>query len=345
MPPPRNPTLADIAAASGYSKSAVCAALKGRRNVPLETRNKIVAAARELGYRADPQLSKLMSYLRNHKEMAAPCNIAWIFCGGHHDYYTLPWSAGYLRGARQRALDLGLTLDVIWLDAPDLISRDITHMLVSRGVEGIIIAPPWSEHHETRVDWSLFTCVFLDQSLHPPHLHHVMTDYFKNMTLAMAKATEMGYRRPAYLSSDFMDLVSGGCYSAAFDFAQLALPKKDRLPRFAVSREGWDACAKWIAKNHPDVLIVDQNDAIRELQARGFSVPSDIGLIHTNICSDVAEWSGIDQCHDVLGASAIEALFSHLIRGEKGPPAHIKSIEIAGRWHPGTTTCSPMAMK
>ena len=70
VPPPRNPTVADIAAASGFSKSAVCAALKGRSNVPLLTRNKIVEVARELGYHADSQLSKLMSYLRNHREVA-----------------------------------------------------------------------------------------------------------------------------------------------------------------------------------------------------------------------------------------------------------------------------------
>jgi len=342
MAPPRNPTLADIAEATGFSKSAVCAALKGRRNVPLETRNKILAAARELGYQADPQLSKLMSYLRNHKEVSAPSNIAWVFCG-EQNYYTLPWFSGYLQGARKRAQELGLNLDLICLDSPDLLSKDITHMLLSRGVEGIIIAPPWYGNHETRINWSLFTCVFLDQSIHPPYLHHVMTDYFRNMSMAVAKALELGYRRPTYLSSDFMDLVSGGRYSAAFVYAQFKLPEKDRLPRFEVSLKGWDACVDWMAKYQPDVLIVDQDEAPRELLARGISVPRDIGLIHTNVCADVAEWSGIDQCHDILGVSVVEALHANLIRGEKGLPSHVKSIEMVGKWHQGTTTRAPLA--
>jgi len=343
VPPSRNPTLNDIAAASGFSKSAVSAALNGRRNVPLETRNKIAAVARELGYCLDPQLSKLMSYLRNHREVAAPCNVAWVYCGFLKDNYILPWNKGYLQGANERALELGLNLDLIWLDNPDLASKDITQMLLSRGVEGIIIAPPWAENHENRINWSLFTCVFLDQSIHPPYLHHVMTDYFKNMSLAVAKTIEMGYRRPAYLCSDFMDLVTGGSYSAAFDYARSKLPENDRIPRFDVTHVDWDACVEWIAKNQPDVLIVDQNVVIRELRVRGISVPRDLGVIHTNIGPDVAEWSGIDQCHDILGVSVVEALHANLIRGEKGLPSHVKSIEMVGKWHQGTTTRSPLA--
>ena len=335
----RPTTLADIAKATDLSKSAVCAALKHRPNVPQATREKVLKAAHRLGYQPDAQLGKMMSHIRRHRQQAATCNVAWFYTGSTNSMYSLPWHAGCLKGARQRAAELGLTLDMIWIDDPAFSSKDFTRMLVSRGVEGIIMAPLRGEHKELRINWSLFTCIFLD--LATPCAQHVTCDYFHNMSLAMAKAKEIGYRRPTYLCSEFQEFLSGGRFSAAFFYAQLALLKKDRLPRFDIGLRGWDACVKWIGKYKPDVLIVDRGDSLMELESRGLSIPDDVGLIHTNICSDVGDWSGIDQCHETIGAIMIENLHAHLIRGDKGLPTHINTIDLQGEWHPGKTTRSP----
>ncbi|HKB90119.1 MAG TPA: LacI family DNA-binding transcriptional regulator, partial [Opitutaceae bacterium] len=67
MPPPRQPTLRDVARAAKISLSAVSMALNRHPNIPTETRRAVEAVAQRLGYERDTRLSELMAYLRNTK--------------------------------------------------------------------------------------------------------------------------------------------------------------------------------------------------------------------------------------------------------------------------------------
>jgi len=48
-----SPTIRDLAAASGYSRSTVSAALRNNPQIALKTRNKIQKLAQKMGYRVD----------------------------------------------------------------------------------------------------------------------------------------------------------------------------------------------------------------------------------------------------------------------------------------------------
>jgi DNA-binding LacI/PurR family transcriptional regulator len=54
MPKITAPTTRDISRASGYSQSAVSHALRGTHNVSADTRAKIVAVARGMGWKPNP---------------------------------------------------------------------------------------------------------------------------------------------------------------------------------------------------------------------------------------------------------------------------------------------------
>ena len=58
------PTLSDIARQVGYSKNTVSLALRGDRQIPEETREKIRKAAAKLGYQPNAVVSHLMAQLR-----------------------------------------------------------------------------------------------------------------------------------------------------------------------------------------------------------------------------------------------------------------------------------------
>ena len=54
------PSLNDIALAASVSKMTVSRVLRNQRKVASETREAVLAAAKELGYVPDPQVTRLM---------------------------------------------------------------------------------------------------------------------------------------------------------------------------------------------------------------------------------------------------------------------------------------------
>ena len=74
-----NPTIEDVATAAGVSVATVSRALRGLDNVATSTREKVRAAADELGYRAHPAASKLAAGSSKTIGVAV-ANIAGWYC-------------------------------------------------------------------------------------------------------------------------------------------------------------------------------------------------------------------------------------------------------------------------
>lgn len=72
----------DIAAECGVSAMTVSNALRGARRVSAPTRRRIMAVAKRLGYRPDPELSRTMAKIRGTR-MADPPGVAWIASEGN----------------------------------------------------------------------------------------------------------------------------------------------------------------------------------------------------------------------------------------------------------------------
>ena len=53
--------------------------------------------------------------------------------------------------------------------------------------------------------------------------------------------------------------------------------------------------------------------------------------------ADVSEWSGINEKHDEIGASAVDHLIGALSRNELGLPRQPRKILIPGEWVMGST--------
>src|ERR1051325_9261392 len=62
-----NPTMQRIADAAGVSRMTVSLALRNHPRISAATRERIRQVAERLGYHPDPEVSKLMAYLRRAK--------------------------------------------------------------------------------------------------------------------------------------------------------------------------------------------------------------------------------------------------------------------------------------
>jgi DNA-binding LacI/PurR family transcriptional regulator len=138
MTRPKTPTIVDIAAAAGVSKSAVSRALLGQGDVSPETRRRVEDAAKRLGYVANAMARGLVS--------ARTKTIGVVLRDVKKPYYAY-LQAGMQAQAERRDYRIVTTTNAGEAEIEDAI-REITN-LISLQVDGLIIAParlPSSEY-------------------------------------------------------------------------------------------------------------------------------------------------------------------------------------------------------
>jgi DNA-binding LacI/PurR family transcriptional regulator len=130
MERPKTPTILDIAAAAGVSKSAVSRALSGQGGVSLETRKRIADAAERMGYVANAMARSLAS--------ARTRTLGVVLRDVKKPYYAY-LQAGMQVQAERRDYRIVTTTNAGELEVEDAL-REITN-LISLQVEGLVIAP------------------------------------------------------------------------------------------------------------------------------------------------------------------------------------------------------------
>ena len=71
-------TVRDVAACAGVSPMTVTRALRGDKCVSAATRARVARAAAALGYRLNPTVSSVMSYIHRRRAAAFRGKIAWL---------------------------------------------------------------------------------------------------------------------------------------------------------------------------------------------------------------------------------------------------------------------------
>src|SRR5688572_18121441 len=146
--PRKMPTMEDVARAAGCHASTVSLALRGDLRIPVETRERVAAAAERLGYRVTPMIAAWVSARRAGRPMARRVPLAYLTCHpGDFRWKADAHFRSIYDGADSRAERYGFALTEFCLsDYPSDLSR-LNQVLITRNVQGIIIGPTL-EHHE-----------------------------------------------------------------------------------------------------------------------------------------------------------------------------------------------------
>ena len=332
------PTLKAIALASGFSKSTVSDALRNKANIPPATREKIREVALKMGYVPDARISLAMGHIRARRPLGQRISLGWLNCHKNPEAFSrIPWWKGYWDGASQRAEDLGYHLEPLWLHDPNLPSHRLQKVLLTRGIQGLLLPPPWSDKGASLMEWERFSTAIIGGTALPPNTHRTDVDFFANMQIVLRELAKLGYRRPGLWISGFQDMVSKGRYYGGYYHWQASQPATSRVQTEAFDFDWKQMFHHWLEREQPDVILCLDNGMINLLGEMGYRVPEDIGVVHLNLCSDVPEWSGIDQCLEQIGSAAVDLLTAQLARGEQGLPAYPKRVLIEGRWILGET--------
>jgi LacI family transcriptional regulator len=97
----------------------------------------------------------------------------------------------------------------------------------------------------------------------------------------------------------------------------------------------------WLSRCKPDVVVCQSNRLVACVEAAGFRVPMDVGVVHLATDDDVSDWAGVCSNRRETGAIAAELVVSFMRSRQFGVPRIARDTIIRGSWHPGRTLLIP----
>lgn len=345
------PNQRDIAAALGINQSTVSLALRGSKRVAPEVRDEIHKIAEQMGYAPNPAVNAVMSRIRAGKKMSDKGVLALLIeARSQEEWYEVETYRIFHQGVIQRGRELGYRVESFFLQAPGLDASRVDRILTARGINGIILAPPYHGNRSLKLSWNRYAAIGVGFGWEEQELNRVVHDSLYNYTIAFNGLRKSGYRRIGTVIH--RDLVEGSrrgvkWYTAYLD-CQNSLPKNEQIPLLPYSSEldqnrptadsGKTVChdfTKWIQKQQPDALLTTTGQGESEwLHEMGLDIPRDIGLACLALPQN-SKLAGIREKSDVVGATAVELVAAQIAHNELGLPAHQKTMMIEGQWVDG----------
>lgn len=324
----------EVALAAGVARSTVSLALRNDRSIPPATRSRIFAAAEKLGYKTNPLVAALMTSLHARRSRQRHTVLAYVTT----DPEFAPWRSFRMfiemhEGAKARAEELGYRLDEFALRAPGMTPKRYLHMLRSRGILGLLIAPLPHGERSIELDFTDLAVMGIDMSVASPPIERVSNDHFQSALLAAQQCRALGYKRVGFIlsravSERLENRWLAGCW---FDLQHTPAPQRVEplLPEDTADIIG--AIPEWYAREKPDVVVMS------ELDPHGhYPLPPKVGMVSLSLEEpSLGRVAGIFQDNRRMGAIAIEHLVARLERCEFGTDDRGRLHLVAGKWVPG----------
>lgn len=318
----------------GVSRSAVSLALANHPSIPTPTRERILAAARKLGYRPNPLVSALMAE-RGSKGKLTSTSVLAFLCP--EEVRQRPFLVRTYTHIQQRAAELGFRIDTFPLHDPRMCPVRLAGVLRARGIRGVLVGPLDGADTTLTFDVSDFAVVGLGPSVRTPTIFRVAAEHFSEMQLAVRHTQELGYRRIGFAIPRPVSERLEDRWLAGFLLAQSRLPKAARVPPWLPASIG-ELQAKlneWIARNDIDAVI-------NPIELEHFAgVPVHVGQVLLAVPSTNGVYAGIVQNEARIGAAAVEQLVARLHHWSPGAADASNLLLVQGSWVDGASAPGP----
>lgn len=324
----------DLARATGFSVATISRALRGHRSVLPETRERVLAAVKELGYEFNPYVGQLMSSLRGRSGSQFKGNLALLW------YDTTPADKHsrlleIRESAFSRAAELGYSMDEFYRCnyTPDRLNK----VMLNRSIGGVLISPAFLSHGKVHMRLKLdsFAVASLGWSLYHPAFNSIRFDHFQSIRLAVH------YARRKF-GSDFgalfdlrYDRRADGAFRAGFLTHHPAGPTMAQRHIFDLNKLNLRKLHEAFDKGRLRSLIAPARDQIPpEVLA---SLPSE-SFIYLGDLSHRNTYGVIDYQYGLLGRWGVDLLVATIQKYERGVPDVPMIIYVPPRWVDGSVT-------
>lgn len=324
-------TQRDVAQACGLHPSTVCLALKNAPSIPLATRQRIHAAAAELGYQPNVAARNL-ALLRTEKKGSGSLPLAWINQEPRPEHWhTDPEAREFFEGAQRRAEEAGYHLEEVWAREPGMTPARLVQILRARGIEGVIF--PVHRRFDFALlhpGWNEFALVGCNDLRLGEWVDVVCADYYRNLDLVWRRLRQLGFERIGLVLDPQGDAASDGLVHGSFLRRQADLGPAERVP-VCFASETSDArrraFAEWCEEQRPDVIV-----------ARDVTLPAMVRDLGVDV--PCVQWHGADAGFDAnldpaaaeIAAAAVTCLVEKIRRFEKGGREATRLQLLKGQW-------------
>lgn len=324
-----------VAARLGISGPAVSMALRNHPRISEATRKRVLAVAEEMGYRPDPEVAKLMHHLRQRRKPGFRSMLVALTDIPEEE--RRPYLRQMIKGAQQRAEQLGYGLTVMSVAFTPTRDRNLQRILRARGVEGLLLLPMRQVVPLTNwLDWSQFSVIAATRSVPAPIFHRVIPHHFGNTVEMCEQLERVGYRRIGLVSSRGFDAYTSPGLAAGVVWQHIQ-GRAEQVRPLLHDGETPTGVTEWYRREKPDAIItrgvVDAAVIVSELKLR---FPGRVGLAVTNL-EGSRSFAGMEVHALDLGVAAIDQLHARVQTRQSGIPLLTAETMIRGTWRAGPT--------
>ncbi len=334
-----DPTIRQLAALAGVSRTTVSLALRNHPRLPEATRVRVQQLAAKHGYRQDPIVSSLMTKLRTARVRRTSERIAFLTAWQPFPKWenTHVNDGHYLAGMRARAHQLGYEVDHLWSHEPGMTPKRLSRILHTRAIKGVVIAPLHHAQGVVELEWGHFASATTGFSIVKPDLHRTAHAHYNGMLLALKELEKRGHRRIGYATFADQDDRVNHTWLGAFLGHQHALPPERRVEPLLAPGLDPDVMREWIQRTRPDAVISNWPTVPEMIREAGFDVPGEISFASLDLFPERHPFAGIDQVPRAVGAAAADLVVKQIQNNEVGLPEHPVIMLLNGVWRDGPT--------
>lgn len=271
----RNPTMMDVAKLAGVSQTTVSFVINGNPEIPLETRERVMSAVSELGYRPN----QVAQSLRTQR--------SGIIGFVTDEIAITPYAGKILEGAQDAAWDRGKIILLVNTKNDLGLQATAIDMLLGRRVEGIIYATMYHRQVDPLDAFWQVPSVLLDCFLQDRSLPSVVPDEVGGACEATEIFLRKGHHRVGFLNNiDPIPATSGRLQGYCAGLAAHGIPFDSDLVvcDSSDSEGGYRAAQKIMQLVNPPTALFCFNDrmamgAYDALRKLGLTIPKDIAVI------------------------------------------------------------------
>jgi LacI family transcriptional regulator len=320
-------TLRELAQVAGVSVSTISRALNhSEHTVNEETRQRILALARELGYRPNV----IARGLRTDRSFTIGIIV---------DNIVSPFTPLIIRGIQDHLKVHNYFSVIINADWDPEAEAEAIHELVSRSIDGIIFVESWLRGANPTLDLANKPYVFVHRLFSGTYGNSVQVDERYGARLAVEHLARLGHRRIAFINGPASWDASQDRHAGYRDvLAELGIPYDPALVAEGTweVQSGYPAAKRFLALAQRPQAIFAANDlmalgAIYAIQEAGLRVPEDIAVVGY----DDREIAGISRpaittvtlpCYE-MGQASADLLLGRLANGAE----QTEPVKIRGR--------------
>jgi DNA-binding LacI/PurR family transcriptional regulator len=309
----RRPTIHDVAALSGVSKSTVSNVMRGAGGVSAQSRERVLAAVETLGYRPNAAARNLVQRRTNLLGV-----VVWDLANA--------FDAELVKRIEQHASARRYTTVVCNTGGRPELEASRLEALLEQRVDGIALL-------DFTGDRAVLSRLLADRvpvvmvSCWAEYADCVAVDDGAGIGLAVQHLVELGHRRIGYVSHPFMEATTKRARAEAFE---RALERRGLEPRgeWALNDDE-DFIGHVFGRGEGPTALVAATDhvavrLIERLEAAGLAVPRDVSLvgfdgIAIGALSRIA-LTTIAQPGDALARQAVALLLNRIDRGHDAAP-------------------------